>query len=61
MFIQVFGDPKTHQVAVPVGFWFHDRWKPRPTVMVDIGLRYDTQEVPAAVLQNAVQLCATDG
>lgn len=46
-FLQAFGEPRTRQTTVPLSFWIHDRWQPRPGFTLDAGLRYDTQSMPA--------------
>ncbi len=51
-FLEAFGDPRTRQTTVPLSFWVHDRWQPRPGLTVDAGLRYDTQRMPAAALRS---------
>lgn len=50
VFVQAFGDPRTHQVTAPIGLWAHDRWQPRAGLTVDMGLRYDTQRMPSLAL-----------
>ncbi len=49
VFIQAFGDPRTHLTTVPLGFWLQDRWQARTGLTLEAGLRYDRQEMPAGI------------
>src|SRR5204863_8067044 len=39
VFLQAFGDPRTHYSTVPVGFWFQDRWQPLTGLTIEAGVR----------------------
>ena len=47
VFIQAFGDPRTHLNTTPVGTWLQDRWQAARGLTLEAGLRYDPQRLPA--------------
>lgn len=49
VFIQAFGDPHTHMRTFPIGMWLQDRWELRPGLLLELGLRYDRQVMPAGL------------
>ena len=49
LFIQAFGQPATRMNTVPVGLWLQDRWQLRPRLLVELGVRFDRQRMPAGI------------
>jgi hypothetical protein len=49
LFIQAFGNASTRMKTTPLGFWIQDRWEPTPGLHVELGLRYDRQQMPAGL------------
>ena len=49
LFIQAFGQPATRMTTVPVGLWLQDRWQLRPRLLVELGVRFDRQRMPAGI------------
>ena len=56
VFIQAFGDPRTHLTTIPLGFWLQDRWQVRTGLTLEGGLRYDRQKMPAGIPVSARNL-----
>ena len=49
VFIQAFGEPRTHLTTIPLGFWLQDRWQVRTGLTLEAGLRYDRQQMPTGI------------
>ncbi len=49
MFWQVRGEARTSMTTVPVGLWLQERWQAREGLLLEAGLRYDKQTMPAGV------------
>ncbi len=52
-FQQAFGAPGQFQSNPNLGFFLQDEWRARPGVTVNLGLRYDVQNLPAPVQVDA--------
>jgi len=48
-FVQTFGNPSINYDSLFSGAYAQDTWKPRPTLTITYGLRYDIYRVPQAV------------
>jgi hypothetical protein len=48
-FQQAFGAPDTHQSNNNIGAFLQDDWRAMPRLMIDMGLRYDIQELPRLI------------
>jgi hypothetical protein len=48
-FQQAFGAPDTHQTNDNVGGFLQDEWRATPRLMIDVGVRYDVQELPGLI------------
>ncbi|MDP2996641.1 MAG: TonB-dependent receptor [Bryobacterales bacterium] len=49
LFIRAYGEPRTRQTTLPLGFWIQDRWQAAPGLTVEAGLRYDRQWMPSGI------------
>jgi hypothetical protein len=47
VFVQAFGDPRTHYSTDPVAFWAQDQWRPFTGFTLIGGIRYEVQRLPA--------------
>ncbi|MFB3826666.1 MAG: TonB-dependent receptor domain-containing protein [Bryobacteraceae bacterium] len=49
VFLQAFGDARTRLNTVPVGLWIQERWQLNPELLLEAGVRYDRQRMPAGL------------
>ena len=49
VFIQAFGSPETRMRTLPFAAWLQDRWELRHGLLLELGLRYDRQVMPAGL------------
>lgn len=49
VFIQAFGRPETAMRTLPAGLWLADRWEARPGLLIETGIRFDRQRMPAGI------------
>jgi outer membrane receptor protein involved in Fe transport len=48
-FQQAFGEPDTHQTNNNLGAFIQDEWRAAPRLMIDVGVRYDIQQLPGLI------------
>jgi hypothetical protein len=46
VFVQAFGDPRTHYGTTPLALWAQDQWEAAKGLTVVAGLRYEAQKLP---------------
>src|SRR4029453_18546531 len=49
IFIQAYGNPDTAFTTAPIGLWLQDRWELRPRLLLELGVRFDRQRMPANI------------
>ncbi len=49
LYVQAFGDPRTHPRTLPMGVWLQDRWDIRSGLMLETGLRFERQRMPRGI------------
>jgi hypothetical protein len=47
IFLQAFGDPRTHYSVDPIAVWVQDQWRPASGLTVVGGIRYEAEMLPA--------------
>src|ERR1043165_3012885 len=52
-FQQAFGTPSQFQANPNVGLFVQDEWRPRPRIILNVGLRYDAQFLPDPIHTDA--------